>query len=156
MVKNVQKQRFLLLIAVAAVLLIIIVGSLIFFNSPRNEAKNVIEDFYELEQQSMYSKSWELFHPYMKEKVPREDYIESRPHLFMNHLDATNFRYEMESLDKVKDFTFEEGAREIDVVYRTTVHQYFSGKYGNFIISKNVYAAEVEEEDNWYILWDYS
>lgn len=122
--------------------------------SPEDQATEAIEAFYAFEQEGAYSYSWEMFHPLMEEKFTKVDYLQGRPHVFMNDFGVTTFDYTIEDAEEVTDWKMEGDAEPIDVVYEATVSQEFKSKYGNFTLVQEVFATETDGE--WQIMWDYN
>lgn len=123
-------------------------------NSPEREAEEAIDAFYAFEQEGSFADSWEMFHPLMKERFEKVDYLQDRPHVFMNDFGVTTFDYTVEDAQEITDWQISEEAEPIDVVYGATVTQMFQGKYGNFMIVQEVFAVEIDDE--WKLMWDYN
>src|SRR5690606_17000067 len=143
------------------ILLLLIIISLLccylfytfFLNTPSNQAENAVEEFYSYEQEGAFSDSWEMFHPFMKERFEKGHYLQDRAHVFLNHFGVNTFTFSIEDAEVVHDWQIEEDAGTIDEVYHIPVTQYYQGKYGNFSIVQDVYVTNLDEE--WTILWDY-
>lgn len=143
------------------ILLLLIIISLLccylfytfFLNTPSNQAENAVEEFYSYEQEGAFSDSWEMFHPFMKERFEKGHYLQDRAHVFLNHFGVNTFTFSIEDAEVVHDWQIEEDAETIDEVYHIPVTQYYQGKYGNFSIVQDVYVTNLDEE--WTILWDY-
>ncbi|MFG6147858.1 hypothetical protein [Halobacillus sp. B23F22_1] len=148
-----NRIRILPILAVGFIALIIVLLFFL-FNSSEQQAKRVVHDFYTYEQEGDFSSSWQLLHPYMKDKFTKGHYIQDRAHVFMNHFGVTTFSYEVEGVEKIKDWKMEEDLEALNEVYMMTVIQTYKGKYGHFDLYQNVFAAKEEEE--WTILWDYN
>lgn len=127
------------------------IGYLLF--SPSSDAKNIVQDFYDYEQEGNFSKSWYLFHSKMKERLPKSFYIQDRAHVFMNHFGVETFDYEIEDVEKVENWKMSIDSPSFEVAYKVSVTQTYKGKYGNFDIKQNVFV--VKEKKEWKILWDY-
>ncbi|WP_245831745.1 hypothetical protein [Oceanobacillus senegalensis] len=151
-----QRKKFLFIggCMILLFLFLIIFFVLIFLRSPEREAVQVVEEFYDFEQEGIFAESWELFHPYMQEKFSKGHYIQDRAHVFMNHFDVVSFSYSIGEVEKVENWTMEESREPIDLVYKMTIYQEYNGKYGKMTIMQDVYVTQVEEE--WKIMWDYS
>ncbi|RLL46760.1 hypothetical protein D8M04_06030 [Oceanobacillus piezotolerans] len=152
-----MKQRnsnkiLLLIIFLSAVTLLIFILSSLFFSEKR-QAEQAVDQFYEYEQNGLFSESWEMFHPLMQDKFPKGEYLEDRPHVFFNHFGVSTFSYSINEISKVEDWYMEEGSTVIPVAYKVSISQRFKSKYGNFSIYQSVYATEVDGE--WRILWNY-
>lgn len=141
------------------IILLLFVGisiiSIYFFinKSPEDLAKEAVNEFYTYEQDGAFSNSWAMFHPLMKKKFGKGQYIQDRAHVFMNHFGVTTFTYTLSEAVVVKNWKIEKGADPIDVAYKVTVTQVYKGKYGTFSIVQDVYATLVDGE--WLVLWDY-
>ncbi|HZG73366.1 MAG TPA: hypothetical protein VEY51_17660 [Chondromyces sp.] len=141
---------FVLLLVVLPVVFLLI-GS--FFSSDY-QVEQVVEEFYEYEQEGNFSDSWELLHPFMKEKFPKGPYIQDRAHVFIGHFGAETFQYTLEDAKKLEKWKPSKESKALDVVYRVVVTQSYKGKYGTFAFQQNVYVTKHEGE--WVILWDYN
>lgn len=136
---------------------LIAMGIIIFFfirKSPEDQAEEAIETFYSYEQEGNFADSWNMFHPLMQEKLAKVEYLQDRPHVFMDDFGVDSFEYTVEDVEQVTDWQMEEEAEPIDVVYEGTVSQEFKGKYGNFTLVQGVFAVEIDGE--WKIMWDYN
>ena len=131
------------------------IGIIVFIQfSPSHQAKSVVKEFYNYEQEGKFADSWELFHSQMKNKFEKGHYLQDRAHVFMNHFGVTSFEYTLSGVDKVTNWKMSEDSKPIHTVYRVTVTQTYKGKYGNFDINQEVFATE--EKDEWKILWNYN
>ncbi|WP_042146886.1 hypothetical protein [Paucisalibacillus sp. EB02] len=124
-----------------------------FLNTPSNQAEDAVEEFYTYEQEGAFSNSWEMFHPYMKERFEKGYYLQDRAHVFLNHFGVNTFTFSIEHAEVIHDWQIEEDAETIDEVYHIPVTQYYQGKYGNFSIVQDVFVTNLDGE--WTILWDY-
>lgn len=151
--RNRQRRIFIVLFFVLIVLLLS--GFVYFFilQTPSNQAEKAVEKFYEYEQEGAFSESWEMFHPYMKERFDKGDYLQDRPHVFFHHFGVNTFTFTLEKAELVRNWQIEEEVEPIDEVYKVTVVQYYQGLYGNFEIVQDVYATSLDGK--WTILWDY-
>lgn len=122
--------------------------------SPSRQAVRVVEEFYEYEQTGDYSKSWELLHPFMKEKFPKVGYIQDRVHVFMGHFGADTFEFEINEKNKLSNWKMTNESKSLNTVYEVKVTQSYKGKYGTFEFIQYVYVAE--EKGDWVILWDFN
>ncbi len=150
-----QKKSKLPVILIAAVVVIglVVLGIFMLRQSPSEQAREAVETFYDHEQKGEFASSWQLFHPLMKEKFAKGHYIQDRAHVFMNHFGVTTFTYSLSDMKKIEGWSMTKEAEPINIVYATTVTQTYKGKYGNFALHQEVFAAKVKEE--WKILWDY-
>lgn len=133
--------------------MIIVIFVFFTFFYPENRAEEVVEKFYDYEINGLFSESWELFHPLMKEKIPKGEYIQERAGFLVNHLEVTTSNYSIEDTKKLENWQMEAGAEGIPEVFKVLVSQEFNGKYGKVTIKQNVYVTDVDGE--WKILWDY-
>lgn len=140
---------FILLILILAVILFLFLNK-----SPKHLARNTVEAFYSFEQEGAYSDSWAMFHPWMQEKFPKGEYLQDRPHVFMNHFGVTTFTYTIDAVSEIENWKMDDEAEPIDLVYCVTVLQVFKGKYGNFTIVQDVFVTEFD--NGWKVLWDYN
>ncbi len=122
-------------------------------NSPSNQAEKAVKKFYTYERNGEFAESWEMFHPLMKERFEKAEYLQDRAHVFFNHFGVNTFTFSIEDTERIRNWQLEEDAEPIDKVYRVTVYQYFQGTYGNFTIVQKVYATSLDGE--WTVLWDY-
>ncbi|SFE22129.1 hypothetical protein SAMN05216238_11072 [Lentibacillus persicus] len=142
---------------VAAILILAIIGAVIFMllHQPEDdEATGAVSEFYSYEQEANFSGSWEMFHPLMKEKFDKIEYLQERSHVIMDHFGVETFSFTLGEATAIEDWTIEGEAEVNGKVYQVPVTQVFEGKYGNFSIVQNTYVTKVEGE--WKILWDYN
>ncbi|UOR11462.1 hypothetical protein [Halobacillus amylolyticus] len=150
-----KKNKSKMFVALAfLVVIIILIGVFLISQSPSQQAEEVVQSFYEYEQEAQFAESWDLFHPLMKEKFTKGHYIQDRAHVFMNHFGVTTFSYSLGNMEKVEGWSMTKDADPIEIVYATTVIQNFKGKYGTFDLNQEVFVTE--EEGEWLILWDYN
>lgn len=126
--------------------------SIQFFFSDKRAAIQAAKQFYEFEQKGEFSSSWEMFHPFMKERFNKGYYIQDRSHVFMNHFGVETFQFELSKPKKVNDWKMTKNSKPIDG-YKLKVIQTYIGKYGNFQIHQDVFITNVNGE--WKILWSY-
>ncbi|MDQ0216289.1 hypothetical protein J2S13_002730 [Oikeobacillus pervagus] len=112
-----------------------------------------MDKFYHYEQQGRFSESWELFHPFMKEKFPKGYYLQDRAHVFMNHFGVETFTYTLGKPKKLKKWRPTDEGRKLKNVYKVPVIQSYKGTYGNFSLHQEVFV--VREKEKWFVLWDY-
>ncbi|WP_163971886.1 hypothetical protein [Oceanobacillus halotolerans] len=149
-----QKRGINYMVLILSVIIIAGVSTMIFLlTSPEHQAKKAVDTFYAYEQEGAFSESYTMFHPYMKEKFDKGHYLQDRAHVFLNHFDVETFSYSLGDASKVTNWKMEENTESIGTVYHIPVSQVFKGKYGNFTIVQDVYAAK--EGGEWTILWDY-
>lgn len=138
---------------IIVIILLIFLIRVIFF-SPKHQANKVVDEFYTYEQEGDFTKSWKLFHPYMKEKWDKSTYINDRAHVFMGHFGAETFDFSIEYIDKVKGWKMSKEIKPFKEAYRFQVLQMYKGKYGKFNFEQDVYV--VQNKGEWEILWDYN
>ncbi|WP_047984199.1 hypothetical protein [Ornithinibacillus californiensis] len=143
---------FFLLLSVVIALLFWFIYSF-FINSSSNQAEAAVEEFYLYEQAGAFSDSWEMFHPYMKERFEKGHYLQDRAHVFLNHFGVNTFTFSLEDAELLRNWQIEEDSEPIEEVYKVEVTQYYEGKYGNFALVQEVYATSLDGE--WTVLWDY-
>jgi hypothetical protein len=124
------------------------------FISSTSEAKDVVDEFYEYEQDGDFANSWALFHSSMKKKFSKGNYIQDRAHVFMNHFGVETFSYTIGELEELKGWKMSKTGPSLKNVYKVPVTQTYKGKYGNFDLEQEVFVTE--EKGKWRILWDYN
>lgn len=122
------------------------------FRSSSDQAWKAVDKFYQYEQEGNFAGSWEMFHPYMKQKFPKGHYLQDRAHVFMNHFGVETFTYSLGKAEKVKKWRPSNEELEFDMVYKVPIIQVYKGKYGNFSLHQDVFVVKEEE---WVIIWDY-
>ncbi|MBM7095799.1 hypothetical protein JSY36_08535 [Bacillus sp. H-16] len=135
---------------------VLVAGVILLFTlipSDARQAEKAVELFYTLEQEGKFASSWELLHSSMHNRFSRENYIQDRSHVFINHFGADSFRFILTKPKKVEDWKKHEEAEVMDVYHLTATKKYH-GKYGYFEFVQYVYVTE--EEGEWRILWDYN
>ncbi|WP_049665070.1 hypothetical protein [Bacillus sp. FJAT-27231] len=124
------------------------------FTSPSEQAQKVVDDFYRYEQEGNFSKSWEMFHPFIKEKFTKGHYVQERAQVFINHFGVESFSYTLGEPEELEKWRVSADGPELSFVYKVPVVQVYKGKYGNFSLHQDVFV--VQEKENWFILWDYN
>ncbi|UCZ52839.1 hypothetical protein LGQ02_18975 [Bacillus shivajii] len=147
-----RRSSFKLLFVIGTAMVIAIIVMLVLFFSPSHQAKNAVDKFYSLEQEWDFSSSWNMLHPQMKERFTRGHYIQDRSHVFMNHFGVDTFSYSLSRAKKINNWRKMEESEPL-TVYKVTVTKKYKGKYGNFRMIQDVFAAK--EDNKWKILWDY-
>lgn len=152
---NRNKHRRVLIVLFLVIIVLLFSGLVYFFvfQTPSNQAKKAVEKFYEYEQDGSFSESWEMFHPYMKERFEKGDYLQDRAHVFFQHFGVNSFTFTLKKAELVRNWQIEEDAEPIEEVYKVTVTQYYQGMYGNFEIVQDVYTTLLDGK--WTVLWDY-
>lgn len=119
-----------------------------------NNPEQVIEDFYDFEKEGDFGSSWELFHSEMKKKFSKSTYIQTKNHVFMEHLDVDSFEVEVEEISDQKEFKFSKDGPTFKNVKKGDVLMTYDSQFGKLTINQTCYA--VEEEGEWKIIWDYN
>jgi hypothetical protein len=151
-----RNHRKLIYSFILIVMIICIVSVVLFFflvTSPSNQAKEAVETFYSYEQDGNFAESWKMFHPFVKERLEKNNYLEDRVHLLFNDFGVHSFTFSVEDPELIRDWQMDEETDPIDEVYRTEVRQYFEGVFGNLEIVQSVYVTNLDGE--WTVLWDY-
>jgi hypothetical protein len=146
-----QQQRFmqLTILGGAALLGIVILIALI----PSNSGVHVIKAFYKHEQKQEFWNSYELFHPYMKEKFTRDRYIDQRSHIFVNHFGVESYEVKFGKSTKISNWKMSADHESLEEVYKVPVTKTYESSFGRFSIVQDVYS--VKEDGIWYVLWDF-
>ncbi|GFN29842.1 hypothetical protein [Paenibacillus xylaniclasticus] len=114
-------------------------------------AEKLVDKFYRLEQAGDYGSSWELFHTSIKEKYPKDKYIQNRAHILMQDLHTTTYGYTIGKSKEVSGFRLKEEDAEWDDVYSVEVKQSFKSLYGPIELVQTCYV--VKENGEWLFLW---
>jgi hypothetical protein len=117
-----------------------------------NPPSLAVDQFYRYEQRGDYGSAWELFHPMMKQKFTKEAYIQQRAHLFMEHLGAATFSFELGQAASLSTWQF--GKQTLRDIYQIPVTQTFHTTFGDFTITQNAFV--IKEKDQWQLLWPFS
>lgn len=150
-----QQLRKALLFSGGICLIIIFLSILIIniFFSQENAAEKAIHEFYRLEEAGDFGQSWEMFHPVMQAKIPKKDYVQDRPHVFLNHFGIDSFRTTFGKVKKLNNWKVEKESKTLNDVFMIPITMHIMGKYGTLDIQQDVYTVKVE--DDWRIMWDY-
>jgi hypothetical protein len=124
------------------------------FFSPGRQAKEVVEQFYHYEQEGDFSKSWELFHPVMKEKFTKSNYLQVRAHVFMQDFGVDTFTYKVQKPEELKTWKMSKTGPFMKIVYKVLITQNYKGKFGNFEVIQEVFV--VKDKGEWKVVWDYN
>lgn len=146
-----RKKPLVLMVIGIAVICIAVVGLM---STMKNKQEKLVEQFFELEQEGDYGSSWELFHSQMKQQFNKDQYIQSRAHVFMQDMDANGFTFELGGTDELKEWKSSEGGSTLKNVHEVVVYQTFHTKFGKFTIEHPCYVAK--EKGEWKLLWDYN
>ncbi|KYD31635.1 hypothetical protein B4110_3350 [Parageobacillus toebii] len=134
----------------AAVLVAILT---LFLSNERNEAKEIVDTFYRYEQAGDFGSSWELFHPLMKKKFPKDVYIQRRAHVFMQDFGVETFDYRIDEVENLSSWSMSDKDKPLHDVYRVRVIQTFHSVFGVFEIHQDVFVATEKGEKS--ILFPY-
>lgn len=126
----------------------------VFLNVPSQQARAAVEKFYNYEQKGSFSDSWELFHPYMKQKFTKSAFIQDRAHVFIGHFGAETFTYEISKAEEFEKWKPDESQKTLNNGYKVIVTQSYNGKYGKFHFQQEVFV--VKYKGVWTILWNYN
>ena len=154
MMRKRQSNKLLLFVIIPTCSLLVLISSINYLFSPSYQSKKVVEAFYTHEQVGDFADSWELLHPFMKDRWSKTQFMTDRLHVFIGHFGTETFQFTIEEDTKIKDWKMAEEVEPFDVAYKFTVIQTYKGKYGKFSFLQEVYVAKDEEE--WRILWDYN
>ncbi|ARK32223.1 hypothetical protein [Halalkalibacter krulwichiae] len=146
-----NRQQPIQLFMIFGVFLVVI--ALLFAFFPTNSGVQVIKTFYKHEQKQEFWNSYELFHPFMKERFTRNRYIDQRSHIFVSHFGVETYELEFGRSKKVKNWKMTQDHEPIEEVFKVPVTKTYESDYGRFTIQQDVFAAK--EDGNWYVLWDY-
>ena len=126
---------------------------LLFATGRAEEAEQVVDQFYRLEQEGDYGSSWELLHSSMKEQYPKDHYIQQRAHIFMQDFKSETYLYELGKSKSLSGFQLKQNGKalELDHVYAVQVTQDFDTLYGPIQLVQTCYVAE--ENGEWSLLW---
>lgn len=139
-------------IALSCLLIFVSLISLITEDGEK-QAEEAVRKFYQFEQKGIFSESWNMFHPLMRERFSKGHYIQDRAHVFLNHFGVETFDVIIGEAEKMDEWKITGEAEPFKNVYKVPVTMVYKGKYGNFNIQQDVFA--VKEDDGWKILWDY-
>lgn len=149
-----RKQHLKIIILVICILSVFLFSIRLIILSPAKKAETIVSKFYSFEQDGNFSDSWNLFHPFMKEKFPKSAFIQDRAHVFIGHFGAETFSYEIGDPTEVKGWKPAKGEKSFKNAYKFLVKQNYSGKYGKFSFNQEVYVVKYKKE--LVILWDYN
>jgi hypothetical protein len=147
---------FILPIVFFFVIGVILFGFASLLFSTEQQPISIVEEFYAFEADGNFSESWELLHPFMKEKFSKTAYMQDRTHVFIGHFGAETFTYTIGEELEVEGWKMEEGREPFDTAFKYLVTQQYKGKYGKFNFQQEVYVVKNEDEDQWQILWDFN
>jgi hypothetical protein len=142
----------LLLIGILVAVLIILFVSVL-GNGEGESPEQVIEEFYEYEQNGDFGNSWEMFHSAMKKKFGKSSYIQTKNHVFLGHMGVDTFEVKVGEIEKIKKFPFSKDGPTFKDVRSAKVDLLFDSQFGVLTISQVCYVAQ--EKGEWKILWNY-
>jgi hypothetical protein len=142
----------LLLIGIVGAVLIILFVSVL-GNGGGESPEQVIEEFYEYEQNGDFGNSWEMFHSEMKKKFGKSSYIQTKNHVFLGHMGVDTFEVKVGEIEKIKKFPFSKDGPTFKDVRSAKVDLLFDSQFGVLTISQVCYVAQ--EKGEWKILWNY-
>jgi hypothetical protein len=142
----------LLLIGIVVAVLIILFVSVL-GNGEGESPEQVIEEFYEYEQNGDFGNSWEMFHSAMKKKFGKSSYIQTKNHVFLGHMGVDTFEVKVGEIEKIKKFPFSKDGPTFKDVRSAKVDLLFDSQFGVLTISQVCYVAQ--EKGEWKILWNY-
>lgn len=145
-----EKQLF----ALVLIVVITIIFFTTFYSSASSQAKTIVEKFYSYEQEGNFSDSWQLFHPFMKDKFPKAAFIQDRAHVFIGHFGDESFEYEVGKVTELENWSAAKEQSPFKIAYKVEVTQFYQGKYGKFSFIQEVYV--VKHKKDWTILWNYN
>lgn len=114
----------------------------------------MVEQFYHYEQEGDFSESWELFHPVMKEKFTKSNYLQVRAHVFMQDFGVDTFTYKVQKPEELKTWKMSKTGPFMKIVYKVLITQNYKGKFGNFEVNQEVFV--VKDKGEWKVVWDYN
>ncbi|MBA9025552.1 hypothetical protein [Peribacillus huizhouensis] len=147
--KRRNKKLFLPLVITVIIIGIVL---LVILNIPSGPEK-VVRDFYTYEAEGSFDQSWTLFHPDMKIRFPKATYIQTRSHVFMQHMNVETFSFEIGKGKKKKGWRMNKDGEVFAEAYEVPVDVTFHSQFGIFTMQQNCYV--VKEKGEWLILWDY-
>jgi len=118
------------------------------------EPVTVVNEFYQYEQSGDFGSSWELFHSQMKERFPKQSYIQRRAHVFMQDFGVNSFQFETGSPETVSSWRMASQSPMFSEVVKIPVWLSFRSDFGDFRIKQNVFLAK--EDSQYRMLWEYS
>ena len=134
-----------------AVLVISLIGLV---RASKSNPEDLVKKFYKYEQSGDFGSSWELFHPQMQKRLNKDQYIQSRAHVFMQDMNAKDFTFKVGKVKELKEWKTVSGQPPLKNVNKITVYQtYSTSKFGKFTIEQMCFV--VKEKGEWKMLWDY-
>ncbi|KKI89257.1 hypothetical protein WQ54_27250 [Bacillus sp. SA1-12] len=146
-------NKFSMVMIGIAILLFIIVMIRMLFGLGGEDPTDAVHAFYQFEQEGDFGSAWELFHPVMQERFPKNAYVTERSHIYMSHYGVSTFAFELGEEEEVKGWKMEKGGKGFSTVCRVEVQQTFKSKFGKFKVIQNVFVVKDKEE--WKIAWQF-
>jgi hypothetical protein len=148
-----RRKNPLILIMIAIAVLGISIASLV--GSSKSNPEDLVERFYKYEQAGDFGSSWELFHSQMQNRLTKDQYIQSRAHVFMQDMNAKDFTFKIGKVKELKQWKSLQEEPSLKNVNKITVYQtYSNSKFGKFTIEQFCYV--VKEKGEWKLLWDFN
>ncbi len=145
----------LIVVGLFVILVIIILSRCMFGPSaPTGSPEEVIQSFYEYEQEGDFGDSWKLFHSEMKKRFKKSDYIQTKNHVFLGHMGVNTFDVKIGELKELDQWTFKGDGPTLKDVWSAPITMTFNSQFGLMTINQTCYVAL--EEGNWKVLWDYN
>ncbi|RKD22100.1 hypothetical protein BEP19_13365 [Ammoniphilus oxalaticus] len=118
--------------------------------------KEVVEKFYAYEQAGDFGSSWELFHPLMKEKFNKQQYIQARARVFLEDFGVETFEVRIGELVEESSWRMSPLSPVLTDTQKAPVLLVYHSIFGDLQIRQDVYVALDEENSDYRILWAYS
>jgi hypothetical protein len=142
-----------ILIVFAAVIVLVIAIIRIFSGLGESDPKDVVEAFYQYEQDGDFGSAWELFHPVMQERFSKNAYVTERSHIYMSHYGVQTFSFELGDEEEVQNWKMSKDAKKFPEANRIKVKQTFKSKFGTFTVIQDIYVVKVKDE--WKVVWEF-
>jgi len=119
------------------------------------DPRNVVEQFYNYERSGDFGSAWELFHPLMKDKFNKQDYIQTRSRVFMQNFGVETFEV------KIGDYLLETSWKMspmspvLSDVHKYSITLVYRSYFGDLNIVQDVYVAK-DDGGQYRVLWPYS
>ncbi|MDO7907191.1 hypothetical protein Q5741_12300 [Paenibacillus sp. JX-17] len=120
-------------------------------NSEVREAAETAEQFYKYEQTGDFGSSWDLFSAAMKERFDKQNYIQSRAHVFMQHFNVKSFKFSLTEPKLEYDVKLVDNGPVLEKAYKMVVTQVYETQFGNFSIVQPCYVSL--ELGQWKLSW---
>jgi hypothetical protein len=146
-----SKLPFLIIMIVLIVLVIMFIRILPSFGE--QDPIDVVEEFYQYEQEGDFGSAWELFHPNMQERFSKNAYVTERSHIYMSHYGVETFSFKLAEAEEVQNWKMSSDSEKFANAYRIEAEQTFKSKFGTFKVVQDIYVVKVEEE--WMVVWEF-